>query len=171
MFTWNSVQYQFRRGPFGLRALEGQFRRVMSSIFGDWPCVRVCIDDVIVFSSSTDDHSEHLTEVLLPLNRSCLRVQPPTCRFFRPAVPYLGHVVSVQGIRIANTRVAEIANVTRPTSGKHMQPFWGMFNSSHRSCLVWPLPPLQWMRCARPRSLTSTIRWFEPRTVSSLFKR
>ncbi len=108
----------------------------MSSILGDLPYVRVYIDDIIIFSSSIDEHAEHLTEVLLRLNRNCLRVQPPKYRFFRPAVPYLGHVVSGQGIRIDNTRVAEIANVPRPTAGKHMQLFLGMAKSSKRCYLV-----------------------------------
>ncbi|OBQ31931.1 MAG: hypothetical protein AN485_22840, partial [Anabaena sp. MDT14b] len=36
-FTWDNVQYRFRRGPFGLKSLAGQFQRVMSAIFADLP--------------------------------------------------------------------------------------------------------------------------------------
>jgi DNA-binding GntR family transcriptional regulator len=28
-FTWDGVQYHFRRGPLGLKALAGQFQHVM----------------------------------------------------------------------------------------------------------------------------------------------
>ena len=122
------VQYRFRRGPFGLKALAGQFQRVMSDLLGDLPYVRVYIDDIIVFSASLAEHAVHLAEVLRRLNGSFLRVQPPKCRLFRPAVPYLGHVVSSAGIRIAGARVAEIGDVPRPTSGKQLQSFLGMVN-------------------------------------------
>ncbi len=86
-FTWNQTQYRFRRGPFGLKALTGQFQRVMSDILGDLPFVRVYIDDIIIFSSSIEEHSSHLMMVLLRLNKHLLRIQPPKCRFYRPAVP------------------------------------------------------------------------------------
>jgi hypothetical protein len=43
-------------------------------------------------------------------------------------VPYLGHVVSGQGIRIAGSRVAELVALPRPTSGKQVQSFLGMIN-------------------------------------------
>ncbi len=76
-FTWDLVQYRFRRGPFGLKALAGQFQRVMSDILGDLPYVRVYIDDIIVFSSSIAEHTAHLAEVLRRLNAHFLRVQPP----------------------------------------------------------------------------------------------
>jgi hypothetical protein len=117
-FTWNNKQYQFRRGSFGLKALAGQFQRVMSSILGDLPYVRVYIDDIIVFSNSITEHIVHVTEVLVRLNRFRLRVQPPKCRFLRPAVPYLGHVVSGAGIKVSGTRVAEINEIPPPQTGK-----------------------------------------------------
>ncbi len=50
--TWELVQYRFRRGPFGLKALSGQLQRVTSDLLGDFPCVRVYIDDEIVCSNS-----------------------------------------------------------------------------------------------------------------------
>jgi hypothetical protein len=40
----------------------------MSDILGDLPYVRVYIDDFIVFSNSSAEHTMHLTEVLQRLN-------------------------------------------------------------------------------------------------------
>ena len=73
-FTWKGVQYQFMRGPFGLKALAGQFQRVMTAILGDLPYVRVYIDDIIVFSDDVEEHEAHLCEVLrrLNLNHLCI---------------------------------------------------------------------------------------------------
>jgi hypothetical protein len=119
-FTWNCKQYQFRRGPFGLKALAGQFQRVMSSILGDLHFVRVYIDDIIIISESRTEHMVHVAEVLKRLNHFKLKIQPLKCRFFRGAVPYLGHVVSGAGIRICGTRVVDIGKIPPPSSGKQV---------------------------------------------------
>jgi hypothetical protein len=63
-FTWQSIQYRFKRGPFGVKALAGQFQRVMSAILGDLPYVRVYIDDIIIFSNSISEHVAHVSVVL-----------------------------------------------------------------------------------------------------------
>ena len=92
----------------------------MSSVLGDLPYVRVYIEDIIIFSDSYTEHVVHVAEVLRRLNHFNLRVQPPKCRLFHPAVLYLGHMVSGSGIRISNARVAEIAELRPPTTGKQM---------------------------------------------------
>ncbi len=86
-FTWQSIQYRFKRGPLGLKALAGQFQRVISAITGDLPYVRVYIDGIIIFSSSVSEHVAHVSVVLKRLNLHNLRIQPPKCTFFRSAVP------------------------------------------------------------------------------------
>jgi hypothetical protein len=120
----------------------------MSSILGHLPYVRVYIDDIIVFSQSLPEHTTHVAEVLRLLNKYNLRIQPPKCKFYRPAVPYLGHVVSGTGIRIANSRVAEIAAVPRPSSGTQVQSFLGMVNflRSFIPCLATLAAPLDALR-------------------------
>jgi hypothetical protein len=120
----------------------------MSDILGDLPYVRVYIDDIIVFSLSLAEHTVHLTEVLIRLNSNRLRVQPPKCRLFRPAVPYLGHVVSGVGIWIAASRVAEIGEVERPISGAQLQAFLGMVNfvRAFIPCLATLAAPLDTLR-------------------------
>ena len=73
-FTWRQTQYRFRRGPFGLKALAGQFQRVMSDIFSDLQYVRVYIDDIIIFSNSVEEHHAHLLEVMSRLNAYSLKI-------------------------------------------------------------------------------------------------
>jgi hypothetical protein len=160
-FTWNQTQYRFRRGPFGLEALAGQFQRVMSDILGDLPYVRVYIDDIIVFSSSIEEHTSHLMVVLLRLNTHLLRIQPPKCRFYRPSVPYLGHVVSGHGIRVAGARVMDIQAVPRPESGRQMQSFLGMINfvRSFIPCLATLAAPLDGLRTLNTINLKDPLVW------------
>ncbi|OBQ33349.1 MAG: hypothetical protein AN485_18965 [Anabaena sp. MDT14b] len=160
-FTWQSIQYRFKRGPFGLKALAGQFQRVMYAILGDLPYVRVYIDDIIIFSNSVSEHVAHVSVVLKRLNLHNLRIQPPKCKFFRPAVPYLGHIVSGAGIRISNARVAEITAVPRPTTRTQVQSFLGMVNflRSFIPCLATMAAPLDALRNLRSWSLDDKSVW------------
>ena len=50
--SWERVRYRFRRGPFGLEALAGEFQRVISDLWGNLPGVRVYMNDDIVFADS-----------------------------------------------------------------------------------------------------------------------
>jgi hypothetical protein len=160
-FTWNNKQYQFKRGPFGLKALAGQFQRVMSSILGDLPYVRVYIDDIIVFSNSITEHILHVTEVLVRLNRFRLRVQPPKCRSLRPAVPYLRHVVSGAGIKVSGSRVAEINEIPPPQTGKQIQSFLGVVNylRAFVPCLATLAAPLDALRNKKFIDLSDESVW------------
>ena len=65
-----------------------------------------------------------------------------------PEVPYLGHIVSGSGIRIAGSRVAEIAGIRPPASGKQVQAFLGMVNflRSFIPCLATLAAPLDALR-------------------------
>jgi transposase InsO family protein len=160
-FTWGSIQYQFRRGPFGLKALAGQFQRVMSAILGDLPYVRVYIDDIIIFSNDIIEHMRHVAEVIRRLNKHSLKIQPPKCRFIRPCVPYLGHVVSGAGIKIAQSRVLEIADVPRPATGKQMMSFLGMVNFIRNfiPCLATVAAPLDALRQRKHIDLDDPRVW------------
>jgi hypothetical protein len=133
----------------------------MSSILGHLPFVRVYIDDIIIFSQSIPEHTPHVAEVLRLLNANNLRIQPPKCRFYRPAVPYLGHVISGSGIRISNSRVAEIAAVPRPSSGTQVQSFLGMVNflRAFIPCLASLAAPLDALRSRKHIDTSDASVW------------
>ena len=58
----------------------------------------VYIDDVIMFSSSIEEHLDHLQQISDRLQRVGLRLQPKKCIFGSQEALYLGHLVSAKGI-------------------------------------------------------------------------
>ena len=56
--------YTFNYSCFGLRNAGATFQRLMDDIFGDLDFVVVYIDDILVYSSSEQQHLEHLCIVL-----------------------------------------------------------------------------------------------------------
>ena len=57
--------FKFLRLPFGLRNTGNTFQRMMDSILGDLPYCFTYVDDILVFSSSLEEHVDHLRQVFL----------------------------------------------------------------------------------------------------------
>ena len=87
--TMNGL-YKFRVIPFGLCNLPVTFQRLMRKILAglgaDMPFGNVYIDDVIVFSSSIQEHVDHLRQVFESLRKIELKLHPQKCQFACPEV-------------------------------------------------------------------------------------
>lgn len=57
-------QWQYKRIPFGIESGPKLFQRYIANILGEIQNVFVYIDDIIIFSKSTDDHNKTLLRVL-----------------------------------------------------------------------------------------------------------
>ena len=61
--------------------------------------VLVFLDDLIVFSSTLEEHETRLIHVLERLKEYGLKLSPEKCRFFQTSVRYLGPIVSRDGVK------------------------------------------------------------------------
>jgi hypothetical protein len=69
--------------------------------------VVVFIDDILVYSKSMEEH-EHLRIVLQRLREHHLYTKFSKCEFWIKEVPFLGHVISPQGIAVDPDKVKEV---------------------------------------------------------------
>ena len=88
--------YQYNRLPFGLSSAPAIFQRTMENILKGIPRVCVYLDDILVTGSTEEDHLNNLDEVLTRLGNSGFRLKRV---FLLPTVDYLGHTVSVDGLK------------------------------------------------------------------------
>ena len=58
----------------------------------------VYLDDVIVFSSTPEEHLERLEVVFKKLSDAGLKLKPSKRKFFQSSLTYLGHLISEDGI-------------------------------------------------------------------------
>lgn len=77
LFEWN-------RMPFGLCNAPSTFQRLMQRIFGDQQCqsLLLYLDDIVVFSSTIEEHLDRLKAVLGRLQKENLKVKLSKCAFF-----------------------------------------------------------------------------------------
>ena len=100
-FTTFKGLYEFTRMPFGLCNAPATFQRIMQRVLAglEWKSCFVYIDDVLVASKKFQEHLDHLRNVFLCLRAVNLKLKPKKCSFLRLEVPFLGHVLSKDGIR------------------------------------------------------------------------
>jgi hypothetical protein len=103
---------------FGLTNAPAHFMYLMNSIFMPEldKFVVVFIDDILVYSKSTEDHEEHLRVVLQRLRDHQIYAKFSKCEFWINEVPFLGHVISAEGIVVDPSKVRDVLDWEPPKS-------------------------------------------------------
>ena len=125
---WGTFMYD--KIPFGLMNAGATFKRAMDIAFlGErYKFVVIYLDDLTVFSQSDDEHLKHLKQTFLKCRKYVLSLNPKKSHFAIQEGKLLGHLVSVDGIRIDLERVKAILKISLPWRKKDAQSFIGKIN-------------------------------------------
>jgi hypothetical protein len=88
--------------------------------------VMMFIDDILIYSKSMKEHEEHLQIVLQWLQDHQLYAKFSKCEFWIKEVPFLGHVVSPEGITVDPGKVKEVLEWKPPTTVSEVRSFLGL---------------------------------------------
>ncbi|XP_017979813.1 PREDICTED: RNA-directed DNA polymerase homolog [Theobroma cacao] len=104
--------YEFLDMPFELTNAPATFLDLMNRVYKPYldKFVVVFIDDILVYSSNSADHKEHLRVVLKTLRQKQLFAKLKKCEFWLSSVAFLGHVVSKDGISMDSKKVEAVVN-------------------------------------------------------------
>ncbi len=102
--------YEFLVMPFGLTNAPATFCTLMNDIFREWldDFVVVYIDDILIYSSSMEEHVEHLCKVFQRLRENKLYVKLEKCEFGVTEVNFLGHRITQDGLVMDDHKVKAI---------------------------------------------------------------
>ena len=120
--------WEFLRMPFGLRNAGQTFQRMIDQVLLDLPFVFTYLDDILVASSSPENHMHHLKEVFKRLSENSLIISLEKCVFGADQVDFLGHHISQQGCSPRKAKMDAIQSFPPPTDFKQLQQFLGMIN-------------------------------------------
>ena len=87
--------------------------------------VVVFIDDILIYLENEADHAEHLRVVLSILREHKLYAKFSKCEFWLSKVPFLGHILSEDGISVDPSKVQEVMYWKALTSVHEVQSFLG----------------------------------------------
>jgi hypothetical protein len=120
--------YEYLVMSFGLTNAPTYFIYLINSVFMlelD-KFVIVFIDNILVYSENKTDHAEHLRVVLTRLRDHQLYPKFSKCEFWLKTVPFLGHVLSKNGISIDPSKVQEVMDWKAPTTVHEVWSFLGL---------------------------------------------
>ena len=124
--------YEFLCMPFGLKNAAQAFQRLMDSILRGLPFAFVYLDDILIASTNTEEHKDHLRQVLKLLEANGLVIRKDKCVFGVTEINFLGHRVTTAGILPLPDRVAALQEYPVPENKAALQRFLGMINYYHR---------------------------------------
>ncbi|KAJ8003957.1 hypothetical protein DPEC_G00153790 [Dallia pectoralis] len=159
--------YEFSRMAFGLCNAPGTFQRLMERILGDqrFQSLLLYLDDVVVFSSTFEQHLQRLALVLSRFEHFNLKVKLSKCSFFKPEVSYLGHVISAHGVSTDPGKIQAVKEWKSPQSLAELKSFLGFASFYRRfvknfACIAAPLHALSALGSPGPKKAVLPARVF-----------
>ena len=120
--------FEFQRMPFGLRNAAQTFQRYIDQVLRRLHFCYVYIDDLLIASSSTEEHTQHLRLVLERLSDHGIVINVARSVFEVPSLDFLGHHVDSEGIRPLDEKVQAIRDFPQPTTQRKLREFLGLVN-------------------------------------------
>ena len=101
---------------FGLTNAPATFQNVINDMFNDMldDFTIIYLDDILVYSETKEEHKMHVRQVLQRLKELKYYVRLHKCSFFQPEVPYLGHVVGADGIKVGPKKTQAVQDWPEP---------------------------------------------------------
>ena len=97
--------------PFGLKNAAQAFQRLMDVVCKDLPFVFVYLDDILIASSSAEEHCTHLRTLFQRLTNNGLLLNPNKCEFGCTEIDFLGYRISPDGIRHTSSQKSTVSRV------------------------------------------------------------
>ena len=124
--------FEFLRVPFGLRNAAQSFQRFMNRVLHGLDCSVSYIDDVLIASSSREEHIQHIHQVFERFRKYGVVINPIKCEFGKPEVDFLGHRINAAGISPLPEKTEAINNFPPPDTMRKLRRFLGMVNFYRR---------------------------------------
>ncbi|KAL7290004.1 hypothetical protein TKK_0015736 [Trichogramma kaykai] len=123
--------FEFNVMTFRMRNAAQTFQRYADSALGDLPYVFVYLDDILIASSSLEEHKRHLRVVLERLRDFGLQLNLDKCHFGLHEVEFLGFLINKSGYKPLPAKIDKISNFPRPQTVDELRRFLGMINFYH----------------------------------------
>ncbi|GKB15544.1 reverse transcriptase domain-containing protein [Tanacetum coccineum] len=121
-FTREGV-FCYKRLPFGLKNAGATYQRLVDTVFSNQigRNLEVHVDDMVIKSDSKEDMLANIQETFDKLRAINMKLNPRKCSFGVEEGPFLGYLITKQGIKANPTKVKEISDLKLPKTIKEIQ--------------------------------------------------
>lgn len=116
-------KYEYLKMPFGVKNGPSHFQRIMSGILGNTENADVYIDDIVVYSTSFNQHLKDLQAVFDILRKYKLRASPEKAVLCKETVNFLGHQIGSGRISPLDAKITALRSYRRPETKKGIRSF------------------------------------------------
>ena len=126
--TSSGQLFEFNQVPFGLCNAPATFSRLMNRVLAGlhWETCLFFLDDIIVFSSTWEEHLGRLRKVFERLRHAKLKLGAAKCIFAAKEVSYLGLRVTEEGLLPDPSLLAAIRDIPLPKTATEVRSFLGL---------------------------------------------
>ena len=94
--------------------------------------VSVYIGDILVLSSTLEEHLDHLRKVMACLRKAFLKLKPLKCNFIREEVEHLGHTLTKAGVKTNHHLTVVVHEFPQPKDIHDVRRLLGLLSYYHR---------------------------------------
>src|SRR6266481_3493717 len=104
------------------------FQRLMTSVFCDFIArfIHVYLDNIFIFSSSVEEHEQHLSQVFDKLRETQLYLSWEKVNLYSERMDCLGHIIMDAGIHADANKMQKIWDWRQPCNYHEVQRFLGL---------------------------------------------
>jgi len=127
-FVCDEGKFEFVRMPFGLKTAPSIFQRFVNRVLGKarGTFAEAYLDDILIYSSSWEEHLEHIAYVLNALQQAGLTVNISKCSFCKSKMEYLGYIISSRGVEVNQEKLRPMKEFPTPKTQRDVKQFLGL---------------------------------------------
>lgn len=118
--------FRYKRLLFGVNTASEIFQKVFERILTTCKGCINYIDDVVVFGGSVTEHDQNLTYVLQTIEANGVLLNENKCVYKVNKLEFLGHEISMEGIRPSSRKVEAIRTFRQPQTVEETRSFLGL---------------------------------------------
>ena len=128
-FFWNGQNYMFKRLPFGMTCSGNTFSRELYEVFKSCNFsadnVLFYLDDITVFAKSWDEFIRNHKLFFEAIIKNGLKLNPEKCLVLKSKVPFLGRIITKNGMEPDPKHVEAFTEILPPRTWKQLQGLCG----------------------------------------------
>ena len=119
-------RYKWQRLPFGIKCAPEIFQRIMDQMLEGIEGATAIMDDILIAGSNPEQHDAVLRKVIETATTYNLKLNLQKCLIRQPAVPYIGHLLTSEGLKPDPSKVAAVRAMPTPKNKDDIKRFPGL---------------------------------------------
>ena len=126
-FVCKYGKFEFKRASFVISTCPDYLKSLMNKLVFDCDsfCI-VCMDNLLMFSESEEEHLKHLEIIFEKFRNTDLKLKLSKCQFWKKEIEYLGHLVSQEGIKVMPDKINTVLKIKPPSNVKEAKSALGI---------------------------------------------